>query len=177
MDRSGNAGVGIQTPLGPICTTSKIRGQYCSKVVWNPVQLFPAWAKAEMQVSGSKPHWAGLGPLQNRRTRNVRKGAGAWPPFSQHGPKWKSMGQVPNPFGSNLVPLKMKGTKMIPKGFGTRPSLFPHGPKWKSEGQVPDPFGPKLSQKETYTCSLIAIGQPIEPLGFPTFPTWTKMEK
>jgi hypothetical protein len=36
----------------------------------------------------------------------VLAGFGTWPHFFQHGPKWKSRGQVPKPFGGQFDPFQ-----------------------------------------------------------------------
>ena len=99
---------------------------------------------------------------------------GTWAHFCQHGPKWKSRGQVPSPFGTSLAPFKMKRTKMISKGFGLWPHFSQHEPKWKSRGQFSNPFVTSLASPATKTTKTISKG-----FGdmIPLFPTRTKVEK
>jgi len=73
----------------------------------------------EKQGSGSKRLRYQLDPFQNERGQNDFKRVWNLTQFFQHGPKWKSMVQVPNPFGTSLAPFKMKGAEMILKEFRT----------------------------------------------------------
>ena len=105
----------------------------------------------------------------------ILKGFGTWPHFFQHGPKWKSRGQVPNPFGTSLTRLKMKGANIILKRvWNSTQVFFQHGPKWTSRGQVPNPFGTSLApfkmNRKQYDFKKGLAPDPI-------FPTWTKVEK
>ena len=73
----------------------------------------------EKQGAGAKPFGDQFGTFQNERGKDDFKRV--WNPtsFSNMDQKWKSIGQVPSPFGTNLAPFKMKGAGMILKRFGT----------------------------------------------------------
>jgi hypothetical protein len=109
----------VPSPFGTSLALFKMKGAKMISKGFGIDSVFPIWTKVEKQGSGSKRLWYQFGPFQNERDQNYFKMAWNLTQLFQHGPKWKSRGHVPNPFGTSLAPFKMEGPKLILKGFGT----------------------------------------------------------
>ena len=108
-----------------------------------------------------------------RGTNMTLKVFGIWPHFFQHGPKWKSRGQVPNPFVTSLALSKMNGPKWFQKDLGPE-SVFPTWTTMKKQGSGSKPFcGQACPFQNGKGPKWLQMG--LEP--DPIFRTWTKVEK
>jgi len=101
------------------------KNQHDIKKVWNLAPIFPTWSKVEKQMPGYKHIWDPLGRFQNEKQHNDLERVWNLTPIFQHGQKWKSREQVPNPFGTSRTPFEMNRVNMILQRFGTWP-LFPN---------------------------------------------------